>query len=256
MQANTNMSKTLSYHLKRFFSKSLDTLLTKQTSDGVSYIWKRRHSPTLIIVFSGIGKLRYNYKSSLWNSSYDLLFIADCWAGGVSYYWYENKSDHPERFTQALIDKVLAKGNYSSVITVGSSKGGTAAIYYGLKINADRILAGACQYYVGDYLSRHQRGEHPEQWKAVVGEGRTQEWIDILDRKLPDMIAAHRNSKTQVFLLYSTDEHTYPEHVKPLIEQLNAYGIAHEDQVEHFPEHSMIGGYFRDAIKESFFRNK
>lgn len=243
------MKNTLSYHLKRIFSKTLDTLLTKKSPDGVKYIWKRQKSDRLVIVFTGIGNVRYNYKNSLWHSPYDLLFIADCWAGGVSYYWYENKRNHPEIYTQALIDQVLAKGNYTSVVTVGSSKGGTAALYYGLKINADQILAGACQYYVGDYLSRHQYREHPEQWQAVVGGKPTQEWIDILDRKMPDMIENRRGSKTHVFLLYSTEEHTYSEHVKPLIEQLDVCGIAHEDQMEQFPEHSMIGGYFREAIK-------
>ena len=246
------MKNILLHHLKRIYNKAFDALLTKKSPKGVNYIWKRRNSTTLVIVFTGISKVRYNYKSSLWNSSCDLLFIADCWAGGVSYYWYENKSDHPERFTQALIDHVLKKGNYTSVVTVGSSKGGTAALYYGLNINADQILAGACQYYVGDYLSRHQWKEHPEQWRAMVGGEPTKEWIDILDKKLPDMIEAHQGSKTQIFLLYSTDEHTYPEHVKPLIEQLNACGIAHEDQVEHFSAHEMIGGYFKDALKARF----
>ena len=235
--------------LKRLISKTMDAILTKKTKDGVQYIWKRQKSNKLVIVFTGIGKLRYNYKSSLWHSPHDLLFIADCWAGGVSYYWFENKSDHPERFTQALINQVLEKGKYTSVVTVGSSKGGTAALYYGLKINADQILAGACQYHVGDYLSRYQWEEHPEQWRAVVGEEPTQEWIDILDNKMPHMIKAHKGNKTRIFLLYSTQEHTYPEHVKPLIEQLDACGIAHEDQVEQFPEHEMIGGYFRDALK-------
>ena len=240
------------HHLKTFFSKTLDALMTKKSPEGVKYIWKRKGSSTLIIVFTGIGKVRYNYKTSLWHSPNDLLFIADCWSGGVSYYWYENKSTHPEQCTQALIDRVLAKGKYTSVVTLGSSKGGTAAIYNGLKINADRIMAGACQYYVGDYLSRHQYKEHPEQWHAMVGGEPTQEWIDILDRKMPDMIEACRGSKTRVFLLYSTQEHTYPEHVKPLIEQLDACGITHEDQIEQFPEHSMIGGYFREAIKREF----
>jgi len=244
------MSNPLTRYLKKIVNKTFDAVHTRKSPDGVNYIWKRRGSSTLIIVFSGIGMLRYNYKKSLWNSSNDLLFIADCWAGGVSYYWYENKSDHPERFTQALIDSVLAKGNYSSVITVGSSKGGTAALYYGLKINADQILAGACQYLVGDYLSRYQWEEHPEQWRGVVGEEPNQEWTSILDRKLPDMIKARHGSKTQIFLLYSTEEHTYPEHMKPLIEQLDACGIAHEDQVEKFPVHDMVGGYFREAIRK------
>ena len=228
---------------------TFDFLLTKKSPEGVNYIWKRKGSSTLIIVFSGIGKMRFNYKTSLWHGPYDLLFIADCWAGGVSYYWYENKSNHPEQFTQALIDRVLTKGKYTSVVTLGSSKGGTAALYYGLKINADQILVGACQYYVGDYLSHHQWEEHPERWQAVAGEERNQEWIDILDRKLPDMIKSHRDSKAKIFLLYSTEEHTYPEHMKPLIEQLDACGIAHEDQVEQFPVHDMVGIFFREAIK-------
>lgn len=246
------MKNPLSRYLKEIVNKTFDAVHTRKSPDGVNYIWKRRGSSTLIIVFSGIGMQRYNYKKSLWDSSYDLLYIADTWAGGVSYYWFENKSNHPEWFTQAVIDHVLKKGKYTSVVTVGSSKGGTAALYYGFKNNVDQILAGACQYYVGDYLSRHQRKEHPEQWQNVVGEEPTKEWIDILDRKLPDMIEARRGSKTQVFLLYSTDEHTYPEHVKPLIERLDACHITHEDQIEHFPDHSMVGGYFRDALMERF----
>lgn len=244
------MKELFIHQIKRIYNKALDALQTRRSADGAQYIWRRRNSSTLVIVFSSMGEQRYNYKKSLKKCPYDQLFIADCWARNVSYYWYESKSDHPERYTQALINNIIERGGYTSLITLGSSKGGTAAIYYGLKYNAVQIFAGACQYYVGEYLSHYQYKQWPEQWHAVVGGEPIQEWIDILDQKLPSMIEAHRRCKTRLFLVYSTEEHTYQEHVKPLIKKLNECGIRHDDQVEKYPQHSMIGPYFRTVINK------
>ena len=65
--------------------------LIKKNSDGVEYIWLQRRSGTLIIVFSGIGSARFNYLRTLKETPYDQLYIRDCWANGVSYYWYEKR---------------------------------------------------------------------------------------------------------------------------------------------------------------------
>ena len=227
-------------------------LVTKKSADGVDYVWKRRGYDKLIIVFSGMGKGKYNYMRALSRAPYDQLFIRDCWADNASYYWYEHKSDYPEIYTQNLIDYVIHKGNYNKLYTCGSSKGGTAAVYYGLKNNVDVIVAGACQYRVGDYLSRHQHKEHPHLWKLVVGEEIDEEWVKILDEKLEKMIEMRKDSQSFIKLIYSTEEHTYPEHVIHLIEKLDACGIHHEDQIESFPSHSMIGNTFKKAIIDYF----
>lgn len=182
----------------------------------------------------------------------DQLFIRDCWADNASYYWYEGKSDHPERYTQAVIDHVLASKSYKEIITLGSSKGGTAAIYYGLKNKVDLVFAGACQYKVGDYLSRHQYPTKPWQWEKVVGGKPTQEWIDILDQKLEKMIESRKGCKTRIKLIYSTGEHTYPEHIVYLIKKLDECNIQHDDRIETFTDHNKNGIYVRLVLMDYF----
>ena len=238
--------------LKRINKCKVDRLVQKSIDD-VEYIWLNHNSDTLVIVFSAIGSGRFNYLRTLKNCSFDQLYIRDSWAGGVSYYWYEHKSNNPEIYTSNLIKDILEKKAYKSIITVGSSKGGTAAIYYGLKFYADLVFSGACQYRVGDYLSRHQIKEHPDYWKAVVGEVLSVEWVKILDEKVARMIDERNRCKTIIKLLYSTNEHTYPEHIQPLIEKLDNNYIKHEDQIESFPSHSMVGEFFKEALKEFFF---
>lgn len=226
-------------------------LLTKRSPDGVEYIWKRKGSEKLIIVFSSMVG-RYNFMRALKKTSIDQLFIRDCWADNASYYWYEGKADYPERYTQNLIDLVLRQGSYKEIITLGSSKGGTAAIYYGLKNKVDLVFAGACQYRVGDYLSRHQYLTKPWQWEKVVGGKPTQEWIDILDQKLEKMIESSKNCKTRIKLIYSTEEHTYPEHIVYLIKKLDECNIQHEDKIESFTVHSMGGIYVKLVLMDYF----
>lgn len=237
--------------IKTIHKYKVDRLIRK-TNDGVEYIWLNHQSDTLIIVFSAIGNARFNYYRALKDCKYDQLYIRDCWAGGVSYYWYEHKSNHPEIYTQNLINTIIQNNTYNKIITVGSSKGGTAAVYYGLKNKANLVFAGACQYRVGDYLSRHQYKDHPEQWNAVAGDELSEEWIKILDTKVADVIESNKGCGTTIKLIYSTNEHTYPEHIQPLIVKLDENNIVHEDQIESFPEHSMVGECFKKALINYF----
>lgn len=240
--------------VKKIYWSTYYFIHTKISHDGVEYIYKRRSSDKLIIVFSSMVG-RFNFIRSLKDAPYDQLFIRDCWAGNASYYWFEGKQDYPELFTQNLIDQVLAKGNYKEVITLGGSKGGTSAIYYGLKNNFDLVFAGACQYMVGDYLAKHQYVIKPWQWEKVVGGEPTKEWINILNQKLEKMIDSRKNSKTIIKLVYSREEHTYPEHIAFLIKKLDECNIHHDDHIESFAKHSLSGLYLKRDI-EKFFTAK
>lgn len=240
--------------IKQLYLRFIYFLLQRTDSNGVTYLWKRKGTKKLVIVFSGIGPAGFNYVRTFKDINIDQLFIKDSWAKGVSYYWYEKKNSYPEKATQNLINRILKESDYSTVYTIGSSKGGTAALYYGFMNNVDYIIVGACQYKVGSYLSDHQYKNHPEQWKEMIGGVPCQDWISILDNKVAKMIKKSKSSKTEVRLLYSTEEHTYGEHIVPLIDQLNKYGIVHKDQIETFPQHSMIGYYFRNYLRK-FFKN-
>ena len=54
----------------------------------------------------------------------------------------------------SLISYIMSKYNisFNNVISIGSSKGGTAALYYGMKYNFGNIIVGSPQYKIGTYL--------------------------------------------------------------------------------------------------------
>lgn len=76
--------------------------------------------------------------------------------------------------------------------------------------------------------------------------------MSILDHKLENMIESRKDSQTKIKLIYSTEEHTYPEHIAPLIQKLDECGIFHEDQIEKFEDHSTIGVVYKEAIMKYF----
>ena len=126
------------------------------------FLFVDNKSDTLLIVFSAFtGEVpRYNYFYSfkeLHNISQ--LYILDNYGKRGSYYLYENGSSFPENDVKVLVESIIKKYSIKKIITAGTSKGGTAAIYFGLKLHADHIFSGACQYYIGTYLDREEHKE-------------------------------------------------------------------------------------------------
>lgn len=221
----------------------------KTYKNGVKYIFKDNKSDKLLVVFSGIGG-DYNYRRSLSNSSWDQLYIKDSWASGLSYYLYEDGDNHPERLTSEFIEAFLRSHNYVTVSSLGSSKGGAAAIYFGLKHKFDEIYSGACQFRVGNYMGifHKEDGYYPKLMGGIPEEI----GIPLLNDKYEKMIENCTNCKTIIHLIYSTEEHTFIDDIEPLIRKLDECNIKHVDQIEKFPEHSMIGQYVSSMCKNTF----
>lgn len=156
-----NKIKKTVYRFERWLSE-------RTSKEGVRYIYVNNKSKNLVIIFSGIGS-DYNYRRSFRNSSWNQLYIKDSWADGVSYYLYENGSNHPEQVTSSFIERFLSSHKYDHIATFGSSKGGSSAIYYGLKYHVDEIYAGACQYRVGDYLGIYHEMSNSGYYEKVMG---------------------------------------------------------------------------------------
>lgn len=114
------------------FLKVYQSIIERHGKHGARYIYENNHSDKLLVVFSGIGEAKYNYIRTLKSLRCDKLFFADVWAGNVSYHLLENGRPTPEEATQLIIDQYLNTGKYSYVAALGSSKGGTVALYYGL----------------------------------------------------------------------------------------------------------------------------
>lgn len=79
-----------------------------------------------------------------------------------------------------------------------------------------------------------------------------EEGIALLNDKFESVFELKRNSQTTVFLLYSTEEHTYIDDIVPLQQKLKEQNITYKEQVETFPNHSMIGLYMSNFCKANF----
>lgn len=138
------------------------------------------------------------------------------------------------------------------MITIGSSKGGTCAIYYGLLFGVNEIYSGACQYYVGNYL---KTAEHLPILRAMMGDIQNDAAVNIVNRMLPDLVKQSAGGKSHIHLLYSKDEHTYNDHIRYLIEDLKKYNIPFDEKVESFADHNEVGKFFSPWIIEKLKNN-
>lgn len=126
---------------------------------NIRYIFEKSklfNKDKLIIIFSAFSKdkPKYNYVNTLKCIDCNKLFILDDYGTKGTYYiGLEGKFDI-ETSVISLITEIMAKHNitFKNIISAGSSKGGSAALYYGLKYNFGEIIAGSPQYKIGTYL--------------------------------------------------------------------------------------------------------
>lgn len=248
-----NYIKILKKIFRRYRVKIYTTLKERVYEGRVKYMHFKRGSEELIIVFSGFGgeTPRYNYVSSLLDSPRDLLFIKDSFGYKGSYYLYENRSSMPEKLVSQLINQIVDGGGYKCLYMLGSSKGGTSAIYYGLKHHANAVFAGACQYLIGSYLNVET---HIRILEGMMGDNCSQKDVELLDSILPDLIHESSGSKTLIHLLYSKQEHTYDEHIIYLIKDLSDAKIQFITYEENFREHGDVFKTFIPLIRNQLVK--
>lgn len=230
-------------------------LKERKYKNRLKYLFFNNHSNRLVVVFSAFSPHpTYNYLRTLKGfKHFDKLFILDDFGYKGSYYWFENGSDMPLNLTLELISKITGSRQYDELITMGSSKGGTCAIYYGLHFNASHIYAGACQYYVGNYLNNNT---NLPIMKAMLGDDFTQEDVAKLNAMMETQLSSHKGSRSMIHLLYSKNEHTYNEHVVFLLNDLKNYMIPYMEKVEDFSNHSDVGKFFSLFVKEELSKLK
>ena len=222
----------------------------------IRYINKKTGSSFLCVVFSAMppensGPL-YNYIRTLKSiTNYDLLYILDDMVkvpGGGGYYL---GSDHdywgyigiPE-----LIEFIAKKNKNTTLVTVGSSKGGTCALMYGALVGVDYAIVGACQYKIGDYMSE---GFHIPSLKKLTGKENYDE-KDI--QELNELsVNALKNAKKKpvVYIHYSDREHTYNDSIVGLLKDLRMFNYQVYEDIEHYETHQDVGKYYPTFLKKT-----
>lgn len=216
---------------------------------GLKHLFVNKHSDSLLIVFSGFSlKRRYNYFLPFSKLNISQLYILDMWAYLGSYYWYDKGSDAPEQLVSELIEHIKNKYGFKSIITAGTSKGGTAALYYGLKHNASAMYAGANQYLVGTYLGRD---DHIIILRAMMGDDAPVEDAKrTLDSKMNGLLREKAGAHGEIHLFYSKNEHTYQEQIIPLKKDLDLLGYNYFDDIADFGAHDEVALFFPSYLKE------
>lgn len=220
--------------------------------EGQKYLYiPNKNSKDLVVVFSGFTgeKPKYNYVMTLNKIPINKLFILDNYGYKGCYYLMSEGSRHTEHCTSHIIEMIRNSNSIKKVITAGSSKGGSAALYFGLKHNADIIISAACQYYIGTYLVREK---HRKILDAMLCAPNSPNYnleasVKELDETIYHALDNYNNNIINLF--YSDVELTYERQIKPLVEELRRRKIPFEETIEHFQKHEDVGIYFAEYLK-------
>lgn len=220
----------------------------------VHYVYRKEKSDVLLVVFSAYAaglKPTYNYVRTLWGKGYgQLLFIRDDFVNlpsGGAYYLGKNGDYHGKEAVLHLIEKIRRESGAKKVWGIGSSKGGTAALFFGIRAGFDGLILGGCQYLIGSYLKQHKM----ESLRLLTGmEQPDDREIAYLNAILPRAIreAKHR---PKIYLHYSNREHTYEEHIRDMIRDLKAEGFSLQEDVGDYETHGEIYRHYRPYLERT-----
>ena len=224
-------------------------LLRTKKYKHIKYIYTSNNSDVLIVSFSGFPgcgrKPTFNYMRTLQDVKANKLFLLDDFGYPNdlgSYYLGENGNWFLPQEISELIDKIVAKKNIMTKIMIGSSKGGTSALQYAIRCKAQYAIIGAPQYYIGNYLNTE---ELRPIMRSICGDT-SEDTVARLNQLMSELIKENETlDKPTVFVHYSPQEHTYPEHIKDMIVDLQASGYpVKEDNDYSYTDHNDVAKFF------------
>ncbi|WP_307193407.1 accessory Sec system protein Asp2 [Neobacillus niacini] len=222
----------------------------------IKYIVKegRINKDYLLVVFSGFSEINaerkhaYNYMTPLKNLDCNKLFILDNYGPTGCYYFGENMNLEVESSVMSLITNIIRKNKirYENVITAGSSKGGSAALYFGLKYNFGAVFAGAFQSKIADLISFRR----PEAYKYLLGEEPNPTGHQMLNNIIYKQL--NKEIFTKLYLISSKKDWQHPEHIQPFLNTLEEKQIPYlYYECEEMVDHSDIGRHFPDFFNKT-----
>ncbi|WP_181150588.1 heparinase II/III family protein [Arthrobacter sp. MYb224] len=205
---------------------------------------------SLTVIFSSLrqpGDFAHDYRSALRGTKTSKLFILDDFGERGSYYYSHGRDTSIFHSVQALIaDIAESLGIHrSKITTIGSSKGGSAALIHGYAARVGRVIVGAPQILIGNYTSGHA----PEVLRYLAG-GSTpgdREWAnEILSNVIKD-----GSRHTRVSVLVGTEDHHLLGHIRPFEKMTAASGKPISVSVVPGVSHGDIGTVYRDFARHA-----
>lgn len=212
----------------------------------------------LVVVFSAFSrendeiKHRFNYIRSLNHIDCHRLFILDNYGPRGCYYLGANMDFEVETSVSSLISYFTGKYGISqkNVITAGSSKGGSAALYFGLKYYYGHVIAGAPQTKIAHYVLRSAKDTAAYMFGESHPSG---EAIQKLDQIIFEQLNKEIGSK--VYLLSSEHDSQFPIHVRPFLDLLKQKQInSHIEINNDIKNHSQIAQHFPYFLQKILYQ--
>ncbi|MEK3817490.1 Two component regulator three Y domain-containing protein [Bacillus sp. FSL K6-1284] len=216
----------------------------------VKYLFQKSStSQSLVVVFSAFGAEgkppAYNYLRALEGYDCNKLYILDDFGCRASYYLCKKRDFYIERSIISLIEQIVRDNDIKRVISCGSSKGGYAAIYYGVKYDFDSVISGSPQYFLGDYLFNSDSLTDVSRFIAGGSDMKDKEFMNAI---LQDTVRASKSSP-RLYIHVGQREYHYNHHVKPLIEEMNKKGIQYDLDLGDYSDHADVAKHFPEYLK-------
>ncbi|MFE7357312.1 hypothetical protein ACFU8Q_30230 [Streptomyces sp. NPDC057543] len=175
----------------------------------------------LVVVFANFSAPdEYGWSNGVFdNLRSNILWIRDLFDGKNSYYLCKGMDFELERSVITLISNVMnSLGLTPDQCTMwGGSKGGSAALYFGLKYGFGNIVSIVPQFKIGTYLEKH-----PTVAEFMMGQV-TETNVRVLDNVIPDLVRAGANRGANIYVLSSPQDEQYPIQVEPFLGLFNGY---------------------------------
>lgn len=222
----------------------------KKDGFEIPYVLKKGTSlsDSLVILFSGFAPLNsnikypFNYVRSLQDFEANILYISDNYGPRGCYYLGKEMKFDYEPIVFDLIETVRSELGVGkeNVICAGSSKGGSAALYYAMKYGYGSVLAGAPQTRIATYML-----EDTTTFRFMFGE-QNAEIVEAGDRIIFDQM---ENCTTELTIVASPRDYQYSDHIQPLLEKMTSYGHSYRLIVDsRAANHNDIGVFFKNHL--------
>lgn len=218
----------------------------------------KKKSKHLVISFSGLystefqgGAPVYNHMRTLSPIDCYQLFILDSYKDQFCYYVGFGGSYDYERSVVALITTIANTYRIApeNIIVTGSSKGGSAALYYSLKYQFGKAVIGSPQTYIANYLKRRATSDSMNfRFQRLLGEDKKY-GMDFWNQLIFHQVSLKKQYPELYFHVGKGDFH-YPEHVQPLLQHLDRKGVEYELDLADYAKHSDTGLYFTPYLLE------
>ncbi|MFI0962588.1 hypothetical protein ACH4S8_14465 [Streptomyces sp. NPDC021080] len=198
----------------------------------------------LVVIFSGLAAPNgYHYAGkSTAGLRANVLWIKDDFDGHYSYYMCRAMNFDIEASVHRLIEKTMTDLGLTrdQVSLLGVSKGGSAALYYGLKYGYRNILAVVPQFLVGSYVRNQELTG-----RYILGEDMPQDHVDALDDAIPGMLREQGGQGHNIYLFTSEADVQYATEISPHLDHFWAcenFNLI-RTQSELVRQHGEVSGY-------------